>query len=159
MIGHQYAAICLAMAAFVGSYRVGVNQEKLAAAQSSGASAHVMVGPAALNWRPTANGVSVATVSGSPDTPGAPFVVRLKLAGGTRVPPHWHPMDEHLTVLSGTFYMGVGEKFDESTAMALTAGSYASMPKDVRHFGWTGVETVVQIHGVGPFRTYFVDQP
>ena len=159
MIGHQYAAICLAMAAFVGTYRVGVNQEKLAAAQSGSASAHVMVGPAALNWRPAANGVSVATVSGSPDTPGAPFVIRLKLAEGTRVPPHWHPMDEHLTVLSGTFYMGVGEKFDESAAMALTAGSYASMPKDVRHFGWTGVETVVQIHGVGPFKTYFVEQP
>jgi hypothetical protein len=54
--------------------------------------------------------------------------------------------------------MGTGERFDEAGAAALTAGTYAMMPKEVRHFGWTGVETIVQIHGVGPFKTYFVEQ-
>ena len=86
-------------------------------------------------------------------------MLRLKIAAGTRVPPHWHPVDEHLTVMSGTFYMGTGERFDESTATALTAGTYTMMPKDARHFGWTGSETIVQIHGVGPFKTYLVEQP
>ena len=159
MIAHQSAVICLAVAAFVGTYRIGVNQEKLSAAQTVSPGAHVMVGPGTVKWTPRSNGISIAVMSGSPDTPGAPFVIRLKLADGTRVAPHWHPVDEHLTVLSGTFYMGVGEKFDEATAMALSTGTYAFMPKDVRHFGWTGVETVVQIHGVGPFKTYFVEPP
>lgn len=119
--------------------------------------AHAMIGPDGIKWAPPNNGISAAVLSGSPNVEGAPFVLRLKIAAGTRVPPHWHPVDEHLTVLSGTFYMGAGEKFDESGAMALVTGSYVMMPKDARHFGWTGVETIVQIHGVGPFKTYLVE--
>jgi quercetin dioxygenase-like cupin family protein len=120
---------------------------------------HTAMAPDALKWTPTSPGISAAVLHGSPQTEGSPFVLRLKIAAGTRVPPHWHPVDEHLTVMSGTFYMGSGERFDEASATALTAGSYAMMPKDVRHFGWTGTETIVQIHGVGPFKTYFVEQP
>ena len=128
-------------------------------AHAIGTDGHTAIAPDALKWRPAGPGTSVAVLDGSPEKEGAPFVIRVKLAGGTRVPPHWHPVDEHLTVLSGTFYMGSGEKFDESTATALTIGTYAMMPKEVRHFGWTGVETIVQIHGVGPFKTYFVELP
>lgn len=126
---------------------------------ATGADGHSAIAPGALKWTPVGSGTSVAALDGAPDKEGAPFVLRLKLASGTRVPPHWHPVDEHLTVISGTFYMGTGEKFDESTATALTIGTYAMMPKELRHFGWTGVETVLQIHGVGPFKTYFVEQP
>jgi quercetin dioxygenase-like cupin family protein len=122
-------------------------------------SGHAAVAPGDLKWTPRSPGISAAVVSGSPDKEGAPFVLRLKLAANTRVPPHWHPVDEHLTVLSGTFYMGMGDRFDENLAAALTAGTYAMMPRDVRHFGWTGSETVVQIHGTGPFKTYFVELP
>jgi len=130
-----------------------------APAQGGGADGHTAIAPDALKWTPVGPSTLLAVLDGSPEKEGAPFVIRLKLASGTRVPPHWHPVDEHLTIISGTFYMGTGEKFDESTATALTIGSYAMMPKEVRHFGWTGVETVVQIHGVGPFKTYFVEQP
>ncbi|HTE43890.1 MAG TPA: cupin domain-containing protein, partial [Gemmatimonadaceae bacterium] len=89
---------------------------------------------------------------------GSSFVIRLKLADGAKVPPHWHPIDEHVTVISGTFYMGTGETVDESAAVAMIAGAYALMPKEVRHFAWASEETVVQIHGVGPFKTFFVGQ-
>ena len=96
-------------------------------------------------------------ISGSPNTEGSPFVVRLKLANGVRVAPHWHPVDEHITVVTGTFYMGMGEKFDESLATEMPSGSYGLMPKEMRHFAWARGETIVQIHGVGPFKTYWVE--
>jgi quercetin dioxygenase-like cupin family protein len=101
----------------------------------------------------------MAVLEGSPGAEGSHFVIRLKMADGTKVPPHWHPGDEHLTVLSGTFHMGLGERFDESAAMALTAGAYSFMPKEVRHFGWAAGETIVQLHGIGPFKTILVAQP
>jgi quercetin dioxygenase-like cupin family protein len=128
-------------------------------AGQAGQTRHSMISPGDLKWSSAAPGVSMAVLSGSPDADGAPFAIRLKLADGTRVPPHWHPTDEHLTVVSGTFHMGVGERFDESAATAMTSGSYGVMPKEVRHFGWVTGETVVQIHGAGPFKTFFVGQP
>jgi hypothetical protein len=54
--------------------------------------------------------------------------------------------------------MGVGETFTESAAMSMTTGSYSMLAKEIRHFAWATGETVVQIHGVGPFKTYFVAQ-
>lgn len=127
-----------------------------AAAPAAGQSKHSMIAPGDLKWSPVNPGITMAVLEGSPGAEGGHFVIRLKLVDGTRVPPHWHPQDEHLTVLSGTFHMGIGEKVDESAAMALTAGAYSLMPKEVRHFGWTTGETVVQIHGVGPFKTFLV---
>ena len=159
------AAVTVMCGIALGSAAIEMRSSVLAARQvpkpghATGADGHSVVAPGALTWKPVGTGTSLAVLDGAPEKEGAPFVIRLKLAGGTRVPPHWHPMDEHLTVISGTFYMGTGEKFDESTATALTIGSYAMMPKEVRHFGWTGVETVVQIHGVGPFKTYLVEKP
>lgn len=129
------------------------------AAPAAGQTRHSMIAPGDLKWTPVNPGITMAVLEGSPSAAGGHFVIRLKLADGTRVPPHWHPEDEHLTVLSGTFHMGIGERFDESAAMALTAGSYSLMPKEVRHFGWTTGETVVQIHGIGPFKTFLVTPP
>jgi quercetin dioxygenase-like cupin family protein len=120
--------------------------------------AHRMVSADAIKWTPASPGISSAVLSGSPGAEGSAFVLRLKMDDNVKVPPHWHPTDEHLTVLSGTFHMGVGETFDEGAASAMTVGAYAVMPKEVRHFAWATGETVIQIHGVGPFKTFFVDQ-
>ncbi|HMJ60301.1 MAG TPA: cupin domain-containing protein [Bryobacteraceae bacterium] len=120
---------------------------------------HAMGAPSSFQWKPIGPAISMALLSGSPDTEGSSFVIRLKLADGAKVPPHWHPIDEHVTIVSGTFYMGTGETVDESAAVAMIAGAYALMPKEVRHFAWASGETVVQIHGVGPFKTFFVGQP
>jgi quercetin dioxygenase-like cupin family protein len=150
--------VVMGIAVTVISASVGQARQSPQPHHPAGADGHTVIGPNAMNWSPAGPGLSVAVLSGAPEKEGMPFVIRLKLANGTRVPPHWHPVDEHLTVVSGTFYMGVGERFDDAGATALTAGTYAMMPKDVRHFGWTGVDTVVQIHGVGPFKTYFVEQ-
>jgi quercetin dioxygenase-like cupin family protein len=93
-----------------------------------------------------------AVVSGDPSKPGAPFVIRVKSPDGERVPPHWHPQDENLTVLQGTFFLGSGEKFDQSAGHELKAGAYGFMPKKMWHFGWSKGETIVQVHGIGPFK-------
>ena len=107
-----------------------------------------------MKWNPLNANVSISVLSGSPDIEGVPFVMRLKLADGTRVPPHWHPVDEHLTVVSGALHMGMGKRFNESLATAMSAGTYCTMPKNVPHYAWVSGETVVQIHGIGPFKTY-----
>jgi quercetin dioxygenase-like cupin family protein len=122
-------------------------------------SSQTVVRPETTTWGPSGVGEGYVVLSGSPDTEGSPFVIRLKFGDGTRIPPHWHPVDEHVTVIEGTFYMGMGGKFDESKAEEMPAGSYGLMPKEHRHFGWTRGETIIQIHGVGPFKTYWVESP
>ncbi|MBI3635721.1 MAG: cupin domain-containing protein, partial [Candidatus Rokubacteria bacterium] len=98
----------------------------------------------------------VAVISGDPTKPG-PFTIRFKAADGTRVAPHWHPGDEHLTILQGSFNVGMGDKFDKAATKELAAGAYAVMPKRMRHFAWCKGETIVQAHGTGPFKIVWVD--
>ena len=81
----------------------------------------------------------------------APFTMRLKFPANYRIPPHWHPAVERVTVLSGALYMGVGEKFDAGASQALKVGGLAIMPARSPHFAWTREETVIQLHGTGPW--------
>ena len=129
----------------------------LEATQAPDHGAHRVLAPDGVKWAPLGPTMSVAVLSGVPQEDGSPFVLRLKLAAGATVAPHWHPVDEHLTVLSGRFHMGMGERFDKAAGSALAPGAYAVMPKSAIHFAWVDDETVVQIHGVGPFTTTFVE--
>src|SRR6185503_17459476 len=88
---------------------------------------------------------------------GTPFVIRFRYHGDVRVPPHWHPTDEHLTVLSGTFVLGMGDRFDESSARVLSAGSYAQIAARMPHYAASKGDTLVQVHGVGPFAINYVN--
>jgi Domain of unknown function (DUF4437) len=134
-------------------------QQKIATSHATAeAQAHgKKVTPDAVEWKPRWPGLEIAVLSGDPAKEGVPFVYRLKLRDGLIVPPHWHPVDEHLTVMTGTLHMGMGEKFDRAGATALPAGSYSMMPKDMRHFVWAEGETILQLHGVGPFKTFWVN--
>lgn len=76
---------------------------------------------------------------------------------GYRIPPHWHPADEHVTVVQGAFVMGVGEKFEQTGGHELPAGAFALIPSGTRHFAWTKGETVVQLHGTGPWGINYVN--
>ncbi len=98
----------------------------------------------------------VSLVDGDPSQAGAPFTLRIKLAAGTRVPPHWHPTDEHITVLQGRFGLGMGDRYDEASLQELPSGSYASMPKGMSHFALATGDTIVQVHGIGPFKSVWV---
>jgi hypothetical protein len=97
----------------------------------------------------------VEVLYGDPEKPGEPFVMRIRELPGGIIPPHKHPVDEHITVLQGTLYFAVGEKFDRSAMKELKAGSYAFIPKGSTMFGWTPEAAIVQVHGVGPFHIYW----
>lgn len=122
---------------------------------------HLMLVPEKLIWKdgPASlpNGSKVAVLEGDPANPG-PFTLRLQFPANYKVPPHWHPAIEHVTVLSGTFYMGLGESFDESNATRLPVGGFAVMAIGTRHFAFTKQEgATLQLHGIGPWGITYVN--
>ena len=84
-------------------------------------------------------------------------MVRLRCAEGTKIPAHWHPTDENVTVLKGTFQVGMGEKFDETRLETMNVGNFINMPKEMRHFALSKTDSIVQVHGVGPFKVNWVN--
>ncbi len=95
-------------------------------------------------------GAQIAILEGNPAKPG-PFVFRVKVPDGYKIPPHTHPKSERVTVISGTFNLGMGDKFDATKTEALPAGTYGTWPAGMKHFVWVKGETVVQFHGDGPW--------
>ena len=120
-------------------------------------SSHAIVRSSDLKWTPIIKGCSLANVAGDANAEGAPFVVRLRCAEAVKIPAHWHPTDEHVTVLKGTFQVGMGETFDEGKLQTMNPGNFATVPKEVRHFAFSKTETIVQVHGVGPFKVNWVN--
>lgn len=123
-------------------------------------SQHKILTPDMVTWGPAPPGLppgaQVAVLEGDPGKPGA-FTMRAKFPSGYKIQPHWHPVDEHVTVLRGTLHMGLGEKFDPAAGKAMGAGSFGHMKPDVRHFAWTTEETVIQLHGTGPWGINYVN--
>ena len=130
---------------------------------------HVIVDPASITWRPIPPGWAdgpppagyslgqseVAIIDGDPTKEGVPFVIRFRSAPGTQLPPHSHPIDEHITILSGVWCVGMGDRFDEHACRDLPAGSYLVIPKGMSHFA-VAKGSVVQLHGIGPFKIHWV---
>lgn len=108
-------------------------------------------GPASLP-----RGAQMAVLDGDPTRDG-PFVLRIKLPDGFRIMPHTHPKDERVTVLAGTLYLGTGGTFDEAAGKAMPAGSYGRTGAGMKHFGWVKGETVLQLHGTGPWAIEYVN--
>jgi len=121
---------------------------------------HVVVRPDDIQWGPAPpslpSGAKAAVLTGDPGKAG-PYVIRIQLPDGYKVPPHWHPTDENVTVIKGTFMMGKGDKFVANACEALPAGSFVRMPKEMRHFAWAKGETITQVHGIGPFEINYVN--
>ena len=84
------------------------------------------------------------------------FTVRLKFPPGYRIAPHWNTLDEHITVISGLLNVGLAPDFDASSGKAVGAGSFVLLPAKMHHTLWTDVETIIQIHGVGPWQIHFL---
>jgi quercetin dioxygenase-like cupin family protein len=118
---------------------------------------HAIVAPADVQWKALRPGAEIAVISGDPDKAGSPFVIRFRYHGKARIPPHWHPVDEHLTVLSGTFRIGMGPRGDEAATTALGVGAYALLPAKMVHYAWADDDTVIQAHGIGPFAINYVN--
>ena len=107
-------------------------------------------GPASLP-----SGAKAAVIEGDPSKSGL-FTMRLMFPAGYSVPPHFHSQIEHLTVISGKIHLGMGEKFDKAAGRELSAGDFVFMPVGMRHFAWTDGETVIQLHGQGPWTITYV---
>ena len=142
-------------AALVGGL-VSVSVGSLAQTQRPGPE-HMIVTAADIAWKPLRPGAEIAVISGDPERPGSPFVIRFRYHGKSRIPPHWHPVDEHLTVVSGTFRIGIGERGDEAATTALGVGAYALLPAKMVHYAWADDNTIVQAHGIGPFVINYVN--
>ena len=123
--------------------------------------AHILTNLDQTKWGPAPPflppGSQMAILYGDPSKAGVPYAILSKLPDGYKIPPHWHPADEHVTVLKGVFMMGLGEKFSEAGAYGLREGGFAKMPKEVRHYAWAKGETIVQVHGIGPLDFNYVN--
>lgn len=116
--------------------------------------------PSEMKWRdgPASMqaGAKFAVLEGDPGKDG-PFVMRLWFPDGFKIAPHTHPKVERITVISGTFNLGMGETFDASKTREMPAGTFGHWAADMRHFAWTKGETVLQLHGVGPWTITYVN--
>jgi len=135
---------------------VGLRPNVVRAQGSSSAPAAVTIAPDAVKWNPLVPGIQISALAGDSSKPG-PYTVRLKFADGARVAPHWHPEDENVTVVQGTLLAGMGEKYDPASMHEFPTGSFLLMPKEMRHYAAARGETIVQLHGNGPFVINYVN--
>lgn len=100
-------------------------------------------------------GMEQANLVGSPSSPG-PYTVRLKFPAGYKLAPHTHPDHREVTILSGTWYTGYGDKFDPTALKALPAGSFYTEPANVAHFVEVREPVTIQVRGTGPSGRSFI---
>jgi hypothetical protein len=150
---YHVTCICALAAAFTvaGAGRM-YSQEKKGAVD-----AHKIVHFGDLKWTSIIKGCDLAAVDGDLNAEGTPFVLRLRCTDGSKIPPHWHPTDENVTVLKGNLLVGMGESFDEAKLQTMNVGNYISLLKEMRHFAMAKGETIVQVHGAGPFKVNWVN--
>ncbi len=128
-------------------------------ASAQGHAGHMMTMPADLSWADVPSlppGAKIAVIEG-PLNEAKPFTFRLRFPANYQIPAHSHPATERVTVLSGTFHMGTGDKFDRSKTTGLSTGAVAIMQPGTTHFAWTDQETVVQLNGTGPWMIEYVN--
>ena len=122
--------------------------------------AHTMVTPDEIQWGAAPAvlppGAQAAVLFGDPTKEGL-FALRLKLPAGYAIPPHMHPVDEVVTIVSGSFKLGMGETADPNAANLLPAGSFFVLAPGTPHFAYADDETVVQITTNGPWGLTYVN--
>jgi len=120
----------------------------------------VMAQAPALTWGPAPAifpaGAKMAVLQGDPSK-AALFTVRLDLPDGYKVAPHLHPTDEGITVIQGTFLLGMGDKLDATQATKLPAGAFDNVRANMHHFAIAQGRTIVQVHAMGPFVLTYVN--
>lgn len=155
------SALVLGVLSAIGSGAFGQDKGASKGAKTSAhKAAHVILNASDLKWGDPPPvfppGAKMAVLQGDPSKAGV-FTIRLKAGDGYKVAPHWHPTSEYLTVISGTFNLGTGDKLDEAKATAMTGGTFASMPAKMHHYASFKGDTEVQVHGMGPFQLTYVN--
>jgi len=147
----KHIVVTLGIVALLGGARAAIGQDS---------KEHGLIQPSDVTWgaapASVPPGAQGAVLQGDPAKPG-PFTLRLKVPDGYRIPPHHHPAIEHITVIQGTFVLGMGEQVNAATEKPLGPGSFAFMPAGMRHFVRAQGETIVQLHGSGPWRITYVN--
>jgi len=117
--------------------------------------------PDTIPWGPPppflAPGAQFAVLEGDPNATTGDFTVRLKMPDGYRIAPHFHPFRENVTVLEGSFKVGMGDHFDTNKMAAFTTGSFAFLDPDMHHYAMACGQVIVQVHGKSPFQFNFIN--
>jgi hypothetical protein len=117
--------------------------------------------PNQIKWGPVppfvAAGATLAVLEGDPTASTGDFTIRLKMPAGYKIAPHWHPKRENVTVISGSFKVGMGDKFEAAKMMTFPAGSFAYLDPDMHHYAMASGPTVVQVHGMSPLQFNYVN--
>jgi hypothetical protein len=155
--------LTLALIALAGSSLAATAAKPATAAPKAAAAKmpdHGMSTPDGIKWGPAppvfAAGAQFAVLQGDPGATGE-YTVRLKMPDGYKIMPHWHPTTENVTVISGTFNLGTGDTFDNTKGAVMPTGTFGFIGPHMHHFAWTTGETVVQVHGMGPFKLTYVN--
>ena len=121
---------------------------------------HKLITPQEIKWGPgpasLPPGAEAAALYGDP-TKDAPFAMRLKFPKGYQIAPHTHPKPEVVTVISGTFGLGLGETADRSKVNTLPAGSFTALPPGMAHFVFFDEDTILQINTTGPWALNYIN--
>ena len=129
-------------------------------AQTAAAEKHAFT-PDGFTWGPApafvAPGAQHAVLEGNPGAASGDYTVRLKMPDGYRIAPHWHPLRENVTVISGNFKVGMGDQFEEGKMGTFPAGSFAYLDPDMHHYAMACGETIVQVHGKSPLQFNYVN--
>jgi catechol 2,3-dioxygenase-like lactoylglutathione lyase family enzyme len=152
----KYLFLTLAVAGFFA----GAGQLLTIAAHDHGHERNAFT-PDTIPWGPAPPvvrpGAQFAVLEGDPTATTGDFTIRLKMPDGFRIAPHWHPNRENVTIISGTFKVGMGDEFEANKMAAFTAGSFAFLDPDMHHFAMACGETIVQVHGQSPFQFNYVN--
>ena len=119
---------------------------------------HKVVTPNDLKWEDLAAfpGAKIAVIEGKMNEAG-PITARIKLPANYKIPPHYHPVLERVTVISGTINIGMSDKFDPQKTTAMGPGTVLIMPPEMRHFAWTKEEVIFQLNVEGPWSVTYVN--
>jgi len=136
------------------------SQSSSSSSMTHGDTSHIMLNQMDLKWGDgppgLPKGIKMSVLEGDPSKEGL-FTLRAMFPANYKISPHWHPTTEHVTVVEGTLYMGMGEKFDESKATMLQQGGFAAMPEKTAHFAFTKDKCVIQVHAMGPFAITYIN--
>jgi quercetin dioxygenase-like cupin family protein len=130
------------------------------AGASFGADAPMTMNPTQVTWGPSPPtlppGAQIAVMAGDPGKPG--FVsIRMKMPAGYTVRPHWHPTDEHVTVLSGTMAFGMGDTIDPKSEKTVTRDGYFTAQAKMHHYAVARTAAVIQVDLEGPFDITYIN--
>lgn len=116
--------------------------------------------PDTIPWGPAPPvvqpGAQFAVLEGNPTGSSGDYTIRLKMPDGFRIAPHWHPLRENVTIISGTFKVGMGDAFEADKMKGFPAGSFAFLDPNMHHYAMASGETIVQVHGQAPFQFNYV---